>query len=62
MMFDGHVPVISDDIDMTLFDLSRQKVPRVWILDIRLIDHHPVDQKLPVAEFNQFALHGHHPF
>jgi hypothetical protein len=59
---DGHIPVISDEVDVTFFNLPRFKIPIAGITEIGLIDDLPIHKELPVTKFNLFASQGHHAF
>jgi hypothetical protein len=62
MILDGHIPVISDEVDVIFFNLPRFKIPTTGITEIGLVDGLPIHKKLPVTKFNLFASQGHHAF
>jgi hypothetical protein len=62
MIFYWHASIVSNDIEVVLFNLARGKIPGTWITDIRFVYLLGVNKELSVAKFNPFALSSDHSF
>jgi hypothetical protein len=62
MIFYGHVPIISHDIDTIFLDLAGGEIPAAGVTDVSFIHLFFVNKKLPLTKLNPFALQCNHPF
>jgi hypothetical protein len=62
MIFYGHAPIISHNVDTTFLNLSRGKIPATGITDVRFIYLFFFNKELPLTKFNSFTLECEHPF